>query len=361
MLHFSKEIINKSKPHRAWAEQFAGSRDFFANSEIMLAEYEGHSRAAVDRFMANEAALLPTDAWREVDAITLRVMRSDGGRPYMDDLMPLARAVDIGKLVHITRVASDMNATVMRSMSGQVAVPMDKTDYAFQGAPIPLFDAGYGREWREWNTLRSENFDALADDQESATWHLRHNMADFILNGDPRIKVKDYTAYGIRNNPASKAINLGSAAGGAGIDLTTADPTEVESFFNTVLGGMLDDNYLTSERVNLYVSPEIGRNFDRPYSGVGGFKVGTLWENLLKNRRIAKIAVTFDLTGNEFIAFVPDSRFIQPLVGQAVGTTAIPRTLPRSNYQFQVSGALGLQVKTDANGRGGVFYSVTQN
>jgi hypothetical protein len=158
-------------------------------------------------------------------------------------------------------------------------------------------------------------------------------------------------------------LNLGTAAGGANIDLSSASTTaeQIENFVNNVLGKALDDNNLTGRRLNIYISPEIARNWDRPYSGATGFKEGSIRDVLLKNRRIAKIVDTFKLTGNAFFGFVADPLFIRPLVGMAVSTIANPRTMPRDNYNFLVAGALGIEVRTDYAGRGGVFYSVVVN
>ncbi len=114
---------------------------------------------------------------------------------------------------------------------------------------------------------------------------------------------------------------------------------------------------LITGKVNIYVSPEIGRNLDRSYSGSSGFKGGTLLSYLLTNRRIGKIAVTYELSGNQFFGFVPNSDYIRPLVGMAVNTTAMTRLNPTDNYQFLVMGALGLEIRADINGKAGVFYT----
>ena len=349
MFVLDKEFItNHARLGASMATQVLEDRNFFAHTEGQLASFQ------------NASVILPTEAWKELDTITQRVMRSDEGEAYMADLRALARPVDIGVLVHLKRTASDMGH-VTRSLSGQKAVPMDKVSYTYLGTPVPIFDSGYGREWREWNTLQNATFDALADDQEAATAAVMRDQAEYTLNGDTAISVQGYQAFGILNHPNSKAINLGTGAGGASINLVTADADDVDAFIVNVLGKVLDDNKLAARRVNLYVSPEIGRAWDRSYSGAAGFKDGTIRDYLLKNRRIAKIEVTDRLSGNQFFGFVPDAQFIRPLIGMAVSTTAITRTRPRDNYQFMVSGAMGLQISADANGHSGVFHSVVVN
>ena len=342
MRYFDEQLVANSRPHAQWWDEVTTNREWWHRVEEQLAE------------VSNAAAVLPRDAWLDLDGITRRVMRADEGQAWMADLMPLAKPVNIGKLVHLTRVSSDAG-TVQRSMSGQVPNPLDKVTYDYRGTPVPIFSTAYGREWREWNTLQSENFDALSDDQEAHTAKIRRDMALYALDGDANIQFEGYTATGIRTNSLSKSINLGTA--GNNIDLTSATAEAIENFINGSFGTMLDDNLIIGG-VNLYVSPEIARNMDKPYSGADGFKVGSLRDVLLRNRRINKIEVSFELSGNEFFGFVPNAEYIRPLVGMAVNTTAITRLNPTDNYQFLIMGAMGLEIRADYNGKSGVFYSV---
>ena len=340
MRYYTQALLANSALHRAWFGQVVAARNHFH-------DVEAHFSA-----LQNESALLPRDAWREVDQVTLRVMRDDEGDGFMRDLMPLAKAIDIGKTVQLYRISSDVGS-VVRSMSGQVPVSMDKVDYDYRGHPIPIFSTGYGREWREWNTQKSENFDALLDDQEAHVAKLRKDVATYTLRGDTSLSVKGYKGYGIENHPYTNQINLGPA--GSNINLTTATSDAIETFINSVLGAAMDNNKITGA-VNLYVSPEIMRNFDKPYSGSAGFKIGSLRDALLANRRIAKIEQTFLLTGNECFAFVPNAQMIRPLVGMAVSTIGLVRSNPTDNYNYQVWGAQGLEIRADFNNKSGVFY-----
>jgi hypothetical protein len=350
MRYFDEQLVANSRPHAAWWNEVSMVREHFHRSEDVLASLTAE-------FMGNAASILPRDAWLDLDGITRRVMRADEGQAWMADLMPLAKPVNIGKLVHLNRVSSDAGR-VVRSMSGQVPVTMDKVTYDYRGTPVPIFSTAYGREWREWNTLQSENFDALSDDQEAHTAKIRRDMALYALDGDSSIVFEGYTAYGIRTSPYSKAINLGSASGGANIDLSASATTSdaIEAFFNGPFGALLDANYVR-QGVNIYISPEIARNWDRPYSGAAGFKVGSLRDALLANRRINKIEVSFELTGNEFFYFIPSADYIRPLIGMAVNTTAQTRTNPTDNYNFLIMGAMGIEIRADINGRSGVGYS----
>lgn len=358
MRYFDEKLVANSRLHSQWFIENAVMREHFHNKEeeasAMMAAMIGNSN-----LLANASPVLPRDAWVDFDTTTRRILRLDEGT-FMGDLMGLAKAVNIGKLAHVSRVSTDINDQVTVSMSGQVAVPVDKVTYDHRGAPVPIFAKGYGREWREWNTLQSENFDALADDQEASVHKIRKAMAKYALDGDTSINVGGYVGYGIRNHPLTKVLNLGSAAGGASIDLTTADGDDLDAFLSGPFGAMLDANGIT-QAVTLVISPEIARNWDKSYSGASGFKGGRIIDFLNTNRRVGKILVDHMLSGNEFFGFVPSSEFIRPLVGMAVNTFAMARLNPTDNYHFQVMGAMGIDIRGDAAGKSGVFTSAVVN
>lgn len=352
MLYFDEQLVANSSPHRIWWNEQSAVRETFHVQEDNLAAIANRSGMT-----SNAAAVLPRDAWLEFDDITRQVMHGDEGEVYMRDLMPLARSIHIGKMVLMTRVVND-GGKVVRSLSGQVPEVMGKSDYDYRGTIIPIFSTGYGRSWREWNTLQSENFDALADDQREHNRVLKNDLANYALDGDASIAFEGNVAYGIRTSPYSKAINIGPA--GANIDLTAPTTTsdQIDAFFTNTLGTMLDQNFIT-DRINLYVSQEIARNWDRSYSGSAGFKGGRLVEYLATNRRLGKIAVTTKLTGNQFFGFVPRAEFIRPVIGMATSTTAMVRLNPVDDYNFLVMAAMGMDIRADWNGRSGVFYSVS--
>lgn len=349
MLYFDKELVTNARnkrTHGKWWDEISNARKFGDLEEKRIT-------------LGNSSAILPRDAWLEMDARTKRLMRGDGGSTFMDDLMGIAKAVNIGKMVALHRSASDAGVVTV-SLSGQVGTPTDKTVYKYEGTPIPIFSSSYHRNFREWEALQSEGFDALFDDQENVLWNLRRRNADYVLNGDTTQVVDGYTGYGIRNHPNSKSINLGSAVGGANIDLTTATPQQVVDFINGPFAAALDANFIV-DQVNIYVSAEIMRNWEKPLSSTEGFKGGSVREFIEGNSRVGTIKRTFELTGNSFIAFVPSDRFIRPLVGMATSTVAIPRQHPRANYVFDVWNAMGIEILADYNGRSGVFHSVVVN
>lgn len=351
MLYFDKALVGNARnarTHGKWWGEVTNARRFADAEEARV-------------MSVNEAAIIPQDAWREMDTITKELMRGDGGETFMEDLLPLAKAVNIGKLVAIKRSASDAGH-VIRSLSGQEPTPTDKTDYKYEGTPIPIFSSSYHRNFREWEALSYEGFDALFDDQRNVLFNLRRDNALYVLNGDASLSVEAYKSYGVLNHPNSKSINLGSATGGANIDLTTATPQQMVDFFtgNGPLNQLLDANFIRP-RVRIYVSPDIMRNMDKPLSSVEGYKGGTVRRFLEETSRVESIKQTFELTGNQFFGFVPRSDYIRPIIGMATSTVAKPRLDPRANYVFDVWNAMGIEIIADYNGRSGVFHSVVVN
>lgn len=354
-MYFSRERLEKDKLLLNQYAMLQSQRNVFANQEVMLAK----AAQNVEGYMSvNQAAQIPTDAFKLFDEITLRVIRDDEGSGYMSDLMDLQKSVDIGKTVYKYRKASDAGV-VNRSMSGKVPETMDKVTYSFAGDPIPVFTTGYGRNWREWMTHQSENFDSLSDDQEAGSASISQDMAQYLLNGDANVIVDGTTSKGIKNHAATNQIDL--SGGGFNIDLTSFSTTNdaIIDFFVRDFSGILDGQK-NVKPVKIWVSPGIMRRLDRPLSASGEFKGGTLRQHILDiggANRIESIQQTFELTGNEFFAYVKDQRFIRPLVGAGVGTFAQPRVNPMDDFNFMLWGAMGIQIRQDFNGLSQVYYA----
>lgn len=345
MIIFTNKLVTEhNQIKKAWNQLLLQRESFNVNQNALSVQYGGSLEV-------NQSALITKDYWREVDNITTRVFRNDEGNALLDDLLGLGTPISIGKTAALYRVSSDAGK-VHRTMTGHVPDEMDKVLYDEAGDPVPIFNTSYGREWREWNGMQSENLDAMADDQEAHVAAIRANMADYMLVGDEKVKVKGYEGKGITNHPNTNQIDLSSS--GLSIDLTTSTPDQTVAFFTGPFAQVLDDN-LVQEKVKLWVSPNIMRNLNRPYSDAAGFKEGTVLEYILRYGRIESVNQTFKLTGNHFIAYVRNAQYIKTRIAAPVGSFMIPRVNPFDNYNTLVWGAAGLQIKRDFNGRSKVF------
>ncbi len=303
----------------------------------------------------NRAALIPDDAWREVDEETMRIMREDEGEVYMSDLMTMARGVDIGKTAHVYRRSSDLLNRVNVTMDGQTPSEIDKVRYTYEGHPVPIFDTSFGLDWREWRGMQSEGFDGIADDQEAAIANLEQVAAQYVLNGDASIVVNAYEGYGIRNHPETNVMDLDSS--GFNIDLASETTTSdnIEIFWTRDVQQVYHNN-LIKMPLMVYASKEIERRWSRSYSGSSGFKGGSMHDFLMSIPFIQEIKYTYELDGNEFMAWPMNPRTIRPLMGMATSITAMPRVQMTDNYNFRAMKAMGLEIRADDLGRCGVIY-----
>lgn len=359
MIVFEKEKIATNANHASQFARTMGERRIGRHNQTLIVNQYGEYLNA-DELQRNAADQFGVKFWAEIDRRAIEVRDNDQGRELMTDLMTLATPLDVGKTIKTYAREGDIQDEVKISMDGQTPVTFDHVDSESEGDPVPIFQAGFGINWRHWKGLQSENIDLLADSQRAKMKVILSRMADYLLDGDAKIKVSGFAAQGIRNHRNTKKINLTTAgAAGAPIDLTAAATSNdvILNFWNQTFALQLDANYVNGKLSVVWVSPEIMRRMTVPFSAADGFKSGTLLSAILEFGRVGEFKQTYKLSGNQFLGYMRDKDSISPLVGQAVSTTPIARLQPRDNYNFEIWSALGLQIKADANGRGSVFYA----
>lgn len=304
------------------------------------------------------AGLIPKDVYQEFDNVTVERFRSDDGDTFLNDLLPLSRSVSIGKLVNKFRQASDAG-NAQTSMSGQVGVKMDQVEYTYDGSIIPIHDTGYSRNWREWNAMNSEGFDALVDDQRESVATIRRHLADQFLDGHTDsngqyIKVDALDWQGMRNDSRVASINVG--ASGINFDFTSTANTgdQIKAAFIQIRDTMWITNKCEKD-LTVYVSREIASNFERKFSAQYDAKL--IMQELASLMGIAAIKVSSKLSGNELMGFPLDQGSIRPMVGMSLNTVALPRPVYNSNYEFAVWGAIGFEIRTDFAGNTCAFFA----
>lgn len=303
----------------------------------------------------NEARI-PADVWRDFDTQTKALMLSDEGGVLMNDLMPLARNVHIGKIVSEYRRYGADEMEVRRSIDGQHRKPVNHVSFDYDGALVLVHSTQVGRMWRELEGMRSEGYDALLDDQAAAVRFVRSDMADDFANGTPDLTYKGYASYGIKSHPNTIPLDLG--AGGLNVDLTSATVTYQQAYdaFVAALKAMQGSGNNAVGNVTFYLSDEIWFNLLRLRNPAGD-STETILAALMRTPGIAGFKRTDALSGNEFLGVILSSEYIRPVVGMPVTTTPIPRVTPMDDWHVLVWSASGLQVKSDAQGRSGVLYA----
>lgn len=301
-------------------------------------------------YAKNAAGIFGKDYWLELDRQAIEIAGQERGREIFNDIQDLATVVPLGKTVRGYQKLGDISDHVTISMDMQTPQTFDQSSITGDADPIPGFTAGYGINWRHWLGLQTENIDLMLQSQRAKLVKFYEAMADYALNGNARIQEANYPGQGIKNHRNTVKIDLTGV-----INLTTADPDEVVTYFAGTFGAVLDANAVSS--VKLWVSPQIRARMAMPYSDSLGIVAGSVETQLRQfTPRISEIGTDYSLSGNEFIAYVKDKTFLEVPTGQAVIITPLPRLMPRDNFNNDISSAFGIQVKADSQGRSGVFY-----
>lgn len=360
-MYFTAETLAANSRLRGHWDQLWANRNIYNQQHNMMVNAY---RSVMDAEMlaANAVGGFAREFWAEIDRQIIQMRDQEDGMEIINDLMGVQTILPIGKTAKLYTVSGDIADDVSISIDGQAPFSFDHTDYDGDGDPIPVFTAGYGVNWRHAAGLNTVGIDLALDSQAAKMRKFHKKRVAYYLNGDEKISVDGYKGQGIRNHRNTAKINLGSGAGGANIDLTTATPAQLIAFFGpTGAFGMNARRNKVSAYDVLWVSAEIMANMAKPYlvevgGGANALVSGTVLDAIRQFIPAKDIRQTFALTGNEFFGYQRRQDVISPLVGMAVGVVPLPRFLPQNNYNFQIMSAEGLQIKKDGEGLSGVVY-----
>jgi hypothetical protein len=348
MLYFNKDFATNTRSgeaHRAQKRHVTRQREHFAMHNAQFLGANG-------LFTGNAAAIIPQDVYREFESQTKELMRAPN-LTLLNDLLPLAKGLPVGKVEHIYRRVSD-SGIVVTDLEGSTPVEIDKADYDYDSSIKVVHKTGFGRSWMEMEGQSSEGFDGLVDDQANSVRLMQETIADHIYNGVD-VTFRGTSAYGIKNS--SKTVSVDLDASGLDIDFTSASATadDIRAAWIALVDALRITNNVNRD-ITFYVSREIMSNFQRYYS-TNDVGFGTILRALLELVGVAAIKEDAQLSGNEVIGVVLDAQFIRPLVGMAVATVPLVRSNPFDNYNFVTWSNVGLEIKTDYDNRSGVLYA----
>lgn len=334
-----------------------------ANRNIWNTQHAGMIEAhrttmTPEMLAANAVQGLSQTFWAEIDRQIIQMRDQETGMEIVNDLLSVQTVLPIGKTVKLYNVSGDIADDVSISMDGQPPYSFDHTEYDSDGDPIPVFTAGYGCNWRHAAGLNTVGIDLVLDSQAAKLRKYNKFLVNYVLNGSEKIVVDGKPGQGLKNHRNTIKVDLG--AGGANINLTTASQTDIATFFTSgAFGQAARDNFVEAYDV-IWVSPQIWANLMKPATvTIGGNTLlsgGNVLSVIQGYAPARSIRQTFALSGNEFIAYQRRQDVVTPLVGMATGVVPLPRPLPQTNFNFQIMGAMGLQVKKDGEGKSGVLY-----
>lgn len=348
MMYFDKEFATNSRSgqyHKEQKRHVTRQREHFAAHNAQFLPANG-------LYAGNAAAIIPQDVYREFDAQTKQLMRAPN-LTLLNDLLPLAKGLPVGKVEHVYRKVSD-SGVVVTDLEGSTPVEIDKAGYDYDSTIKVVHKTGFGRSWMEMEGQRSEGFDGLVDDQANSVRLMQETIAGHIYNGVD-VTFKGIDAVGIKTSSRVASVDLD--ASGLNIDFTSSATTAdaIRSAWIQLVDALwITENVL--QPITFYVSREIMSNFQR-YFSTSDVGFGTILDALLKLRGVAAIKEDAQLSGNELIGLVLDAQYIRPLVGMAVTTVPLVRANPFDNYNFITWSNVGLEIKVDYDGRTGVLYA----
>jgi hypothetical protein len=348
MLYFDKEFAGNTRSGAAHKEQ----KRHVTRQREHFAAHNAQFLGANGLFRGNAAAIIPQDVYREFESQTKELMRAPN-LTLLNDLLPLAKGLPVGKIEHIYRQVSD-SGIVVTDLEGSTPVEIDKADYDYDSSIKVVHKTGFGRSWMEMEGQRSEGFDGLIDDQANSVRLMQETIAGHIYNG-VNVTFRGVTATGIKNS--SKVVSVDLDASGLNVDFSATATTgaAIRAGWIALIDALRITNNVSAP-ITFYVSREIMSNFQRFYNENDvGF--GTILNALRQLSGVADIKEDAQLSGNEVIGLVLSSQFIRPLVGMAVTTVPLTRNNPFDNYNFITWSNVGLEIKTDFENRSGVLYA----
>lgn len=351
-MFFTRETLAANRNVQGhWEDLWATRNIVSANMQSMITANRAHMTP--EMIAANAATGFAREFWQEVDRMVVQSREETIGMEMLMDLLAIQTTLPIGKTVKSYNIVGDIADDVSITIDGQAPFSFDHTDYDSDGDPIPVFLAGFGVNWRHAAGLSSVGLDLVLDSQSAKMKIYNEKLVSYALDGAAGVRVDSKTGQGMRNHRNTKKINLG--ASGSNIDLTTATPSELLTFFTK--GAFFTnaiDNYVTVYDV-VWVSPQIKANLGTDYV-VNGVVKGSIEKELIARGKVREFRETYAMSGNEFLGYERKQSTVTPLVGMTTGITPLPRPMPNSNYNFQIMGAMGMQVKKDKDGRSGVVY-----
>jgi len=345
-MYLDKKIVANSSNAAAQRRQILNMRQSYGLREQAFGEQYG--------MQYNAAARLPQDVYRDFDRTIKRVMTGDEGSSIVN-LLPV-RSLPLGKIVVEYAQASD-SGNAQATIAGRQAHKLDNAAYTYDNALVLIHDDSFGRMWIEVEGMRSEDFDALIDDQANSVRAVNRSINNHVINGVTGVEYKTAQAFGMKTSPNTQTLNLGAA--GVNVDLTS--PTATYADFEKAILAALSALQGAANNVEMDItfafSAEIWFNALR--RGTTDTNFQTFLEALRRIPGVADIVRTngTQLTGNQFLAWANSDQYIQIQSGMAVNTQPVIRQMFNDPFNFVTWGAAGLLIKADAAGRSGVLYA----
>lgn len=290
------------------------------------------------------------EMYRLVDGTATGEDRDWGSQNLLGDLLAGAQTVHIGKKVIESRRYSEAGR-ITRSMSGQTDIEMDKTESNYQKTIVPIFDGGYGRDFRDVAAMQSEALPALAEDSQEIEFSLLEDVNDYLWNGDATLKVDTAVWGGLKGDSSIATYTLQT-------NLASSATTDAEAVAELLAA--LDVLRITNKKSGpfvLKVSPQIMSNFQRiaASNSTGFMNIMAAVNQLIPE--FSSIQSDSQLTGNQILISIIGMNGLHAKVGMMMSSYQMPRFKHNDPYQFVKWFAAGFQSKNTFSGLKSTLYA----
>lgn len=300
---------------------------------------------AAQATLVGNAAVVPLDAWRRVDARGVAIQRD-----VLAVFNALAQAnstpVGIGDLVNFYPQVSD-SGEVHVSMDGRGDGNSDQASIKYEGTPVPVFDSFARFGWRQMEVMRKSpsgiDTDTIANHQRKVA----EKMEDMAINGLSSIKVNGSTIYGLRTFPQRSTNTHGR-------DLNGATGAQWVEAFKVLVNTLIADNAFGRVTVMLNWG-------DYTYASMTEFTAGypkTILARLREIEQIAAIIPASRIPANDMlgIANMSTGEWGSVLNAMPLVTRPKARQNQEDDYVFGVMSAVAPQFRSDFDGRSQIAH-----
>jgi uncharacterized linocin/CFP29 family protein len=298
------------------------------------------SLPAGDLALVGNAAQVPIDAWRRLDARGAQIQR---------DVLAVFNRLAIANTTPVS-VADLVNFFPQISDSGEVSVSMDgrhtgKADQAvvkYVGTPVPAVTSEARFGWRQMEVIRKGggmiDTETLANHQRKVA----EKAEDLVLNGDTSVVVGGSTIYGLRNHPQRNTNTHG-------FDLSAATGANWLATFQALINALVGDNAFGKVTVFLNYA-------DWVYASINEFTSGypkTILQRLREIEQIAEIVPAGRVPADNVlgVAGLDNGDWGSILSAMPMATVPKARHNAQDDYVFQVLMMAAPQLRTDFDGR----------
>ena len=359
-MYFTEKYLQNSAVAKQQAKLVAFNRkqNYLADlphSQMMV--NAANAEGIFTKQLAVNEGFIPQDVYKDFDRDIVTEQLNDRGMPFVNRLMPRAKAAGIGKLTSNYAQSSEIGV-VQSSLSGQQGILADAIEHQYDGFPIAVNDTATEVNWRQFASASSEGYDLLRENVQSSVRAMNEHSADTFLNGivdkdGNYITVDARTWKGIRNETHVEQVNLGAA--GVNFDFTDGTQTgeAIKAAFLKVRNALRVTNNFTGD-IFFTISVEIETVFEERFSSQYNSK--TVQQELSGMAGVAGFEMSRKMSGNEMMG-LPQDDSVRPIVAMPISTIILPRRMYSDNYRAVTSCVMGWEAKTDISGRKSALYA----